>query len=132
MKNIKLPSLTSQLLKSLYVPLFFTWIFGIVVVVAVATYFTEQAYDRALLDDAYSVARHVAVNNSKNSIELEIDLSANEMTTLLYDQSEIIYFQVLNTDGSMIAGHPGFKASLPGIGEPPRFSNRASQRPTSD
>ena len=53
MKNTKLPSLTSQLLKSLYVPLFFTWIFGIVVVVAVATYFTEQAYDRALLDDAY-------------------------------------------------------------------------------
>jgi two-component system sensor histidine kinase TctE len=123
MKNIKLPSLTSQLLKSLYVPLFLTWIFGIVVVVAVATYFTEQAYDRALLDDAYSVARHVAVNNSKNSIELEIDLSANEMTTLLFDQSEIIYFQVLNTDGSMIAGHPGFKASLPAIGEPPRFSN---------
>lgn len=123
MSRIKLPSLSNQLLKSLYVPLFVTWIFGTLVVVVVASYFTEQAYDRALLDDAYSVARHVANKNSKNTQELVINLSANEMTTLLFDQSEIIYFQVLNIDGSLIAGHPGFEAALPEQGTAPKFSN---------
>jgi two-component system sensor histidine kinase TctE len=123
MNNMKLPSLTGQLLKSLYVPLFLTWIIGTLVVVIVASYFTEQAYDRALLDDAYSVASHVTLKATKNAEQLEIDLSANEMTTLLFDQSEIIYFQILNTDGSMIAGHPGFKAALPAKGAAPQFSN---------
>ena len=123
MNNTRLPSLTSQLLKSLYVPLFFTWIIGTLVVVVVASYFTEQAYDRALLDDAYSVASHVKLNAAKSTEQLEIDLSANEMTTLLFDQSEIIYFQILNVDGSMIAGHPGFNATLPARGSAPKFSN---------
>ncbi len=123
MNNTRRPSLTSQLLKSLYVPLFFTWIIGTLVVVVVASYFTEQAYDRALLDDAYSVASHVKLNAAKSTEQLEIDLSANEMTTLLFDQSEIIYFQILNVDGSMIAGHPGFNATLPARGSAPKFSN---------
>ena len=123
MTNSKLPSLTSQLLKSLYIPLFLTWIIGTLVVVIVASYFTEQAYDRALLDDAYSVASHVTLNAAKSTEQLEIDLSANEMTTLLYDQSEIIYFQILNVDGSMVAGHPGFNATLPAVGSAPKFSN---------
>ncbi len=123
MNNKKLPSLTSQLLKSLYIPLFLTWIIGTLVVVIVASYFTEQAYDRALLDDAYSVASHVTLNAAKSNEQLEIDLSANEMTTLLYDQSEIIYFQILNVDGSMVAGHPGFNATLPAVGSAPKFSN---------
>ena len=123
MNNKKLPSLTSQLLKSLYIPLFLTWIIGTLVVVIVASYFTEQAYDRALLDDAYSVASHVTLNAAKSNEQLEIDLSANEMTTLLFDQSEIIYFQILNVDGSMVAGHPGFNATLPAVGSAPKFSN---------
>ena len=123
MTNSKLPSLTSQLLKSLYIPLFLTWIIGTLVVVIVASYFTEQAYDRALLDDAYSVASHVTLNAAKSNEQLEIDLSANEMTTLLFDQSEIIYFQILNVDGSMVAGHPGFNATLPAVGSAPKFSN---------
>ncbi len=123
MNNNKLPSLTSQLLKSLYIPLFLTWIIGTLVVVIVASYFTEQAYDRALLDDAYSVASHVTLNAAKSNEQLEIDLSANEMTTLLFDQSEIIYFQILNVDGSMVAGHPGFNATLPAVGSAPKFSN---------
>ena len=123
MNNKKLPSLTSQLLKSLYIPLFLTWIIGTLVVVIVASYFTEQAYDRALLDDAYSVASHVTLNAAKSTEQLEIDLSANEMTTLLFDQSEIIYFQILNVDGSMVAGHPGFNATLPAVGSAPKFSN---------
>jgi two-component system sensor histidine kinase TctE len=103
--------------------LFLTWIIGTLVVVVVSSYFTEQAYDRALLDDAYSVASHVTLNNAKGTAQLEIDLSANEMTTLLFDQSEIVYFQILNTDGSLVAGHPGFNAALPAIGNPPKFSN---------
>ncbi len=123
MKTNQLPSLTSRLLKSLYVPLFLTWMAGTLVVFIVSSYFTEQAYDRALLDDAYSVASHVTVGNSNDKDQLEIDLSANEMTTLLFDQSEIVYFQILNADGSMIAGHPGFNATLPTIGGAPKFSN---------
>jgi len=130
LKTNHLPSLAFRLLKSLYVPLFLTWIVGTLVVVLVSSYFTEQAYDRALLDDAYSVASHVMINGAKGNPELEVDLSANEMTTLLFDQSEIVYFQILNADGSLVAGHPGFNASLPAMGSSPKFSNLEFQDKT--
>jgi two-component system, OmpR family, sensor histidine kinase TctE len=118
-----LPSLRSRLMKGLFIPLSISWIIGTVIVILISSYFTEQAYDRALLDDAYSVASHVVFNSSKSNGQLELNLSSNEMSTLLFDESEIVFFQVLNNDEKLIAGHTNLNAPLPKYFEKPLFSD---------
>lgn len=54
----KKPSLRNRLLRHVLLPLALTWLLGSALVVAVAAYFTQQAFDRSLLDDAYLVASH--------------------------------------------------------------------------
>ena len=58
----KKPSLRNRLLRHVLLPLALTWLLGSALVVAVAAYFTQQAFDRSLLDDAYLVASHVRSN----------------------------------------------------------------------
>ena len=53
------PSLRIRMLRHVMVPLVLTWLAGTVATLSVASHFTEQAFDRALLDDAYSIASHV-------------------------------------------------------------------------
>ena len=79
-------------MKGLFIPLSISWLIGAVIVIFISSYFTEQAYDRALLDDAYSVASHVVLNSSRLNNQLEVNLSSNEMSTLLFDQSEMVFF----------------------------------------
>jgi two-component system sensor histidine kinase TctE len=76
------PSLRNRLLRHVLLPLAFTWLLGSALVVAVAAYFTQQAYDRALLDDAYLVASHVRGNSDTGALELS--LSTQEMRTVLF------------------------------------------------
>lgn len=42
-------------------PLAIMWFTGTIVITGVSRYFTQKAFDRALLDDAYAVASHVRV-----------------------------------------------------------------------
>ena len=120
-------SLRTRLLRHVMLPLAITWLLGMGLAVEVARYFTQKAFDRSLLDDAYSVASHVR----KGAAEaLDFDLSANEMNTLLFDQSESVFFAVLREDGSLLAGHPGLQpAELPRDSAPAFaplvFQNRA-------
>ncbi len=118
-----LPSLRSRLMKGLFIPLSISWLIGAVIVIFISSYFTEQAYDRALLDDAYSVASHVVLNSSRLNNQLEVNLSSNEMSTLLFDQSEMVFFQVLNDDATLIAGHPNISAPLTKSFDKPLFSD---------
>jgi len=53
------PSLRNRLMRHVLVPLATTWLVGAALVVGIASYFAQQAFDRALLDDAYLVASHV-------------------------------------------------------------------------
>ena len=53
------PSLRHRLLRHVIGPLALTWLLGVLIALGVARYFTQQAFDRALLDDAYAVAAHV-------------------------------------------------------------------------
>ena len=53
------PSLRNRLLRHVLVPLALTWLLGTGLVISIARYFAQEAYDRALLDDAYLVASHV-------------------------------------------------------------------------
>ena len=118
-----LPSLSNRLMKGLFIPLSISWLVGAIIVIFISSYFTELAYDRALLDDANSVASHVILSTTKGNTQLEVNLSSNEMSTLLFDQSELVVFQVLNDDGSLIAGHPNINANLTKSFDKPLFSD---------
>ena len=103
------PSLRNRLLRHVLIPLAVTWLVGATLVVGIASYFAQQAFDRALLDDAYLVASHVRRANDASGGGLDLSLSAQEMSTVLFDQSETLYFAVLRPDGSLLAGHPGLR-----------------------
>ena len=127
------PSLRNRLLRHVLLPLAVTWLLGSALVVAVAAYFTQQAYDRALLDDAYLVASHVRGNPDMG--ELELSLSTQEMRTVLFDQTEALFFAVLRPDGSLLAGHTGLHADPLGENKGPTFQsldyqNRSLRRVT--
>ena len=99
----KRPSLRSRLARHVLLPLALTWGLGSVVLLTVADHFAAQAFDRALLDDAYALAAHVHAEGSG----VALHLTAQEMSTLLFDQSESSYFAVYDSSGALLAGNPG-------------------------
>ena len=105
MKAVK-PSLRTRVVRHVVVPLVVLWALGTAVALGVANHFAGRAFDRALLDDAYTVAANVRVGSAGPVL----NLSAIEMTALLFDQSESMYFAVLLANGTLLAGHPGLKA----------------------
>jgi two-component system sensor histidine kinase TctE len=113
------PSLRARLVSHVMLPLALTWLLGTAVTVGVAYFFAQKAFDRALLDDAYAVASQVKVQQGVLSLEL----SAGEMNTLLFDQSERVFFAVLRPDGSVVTGHPGLHALRPEGEARSRFSD---------
>ncbi|BFO53250.1 MULTISPECIES: sensor histidine kinase [Comamonadaceae] len=99
------PSLRARLLRHVLVPLALTWFAGTAISVLVANGFTQRAFDRALLDDAYAIAANVRIKGGA----LDLALSSRELKSVLFDQVETVYFAVLLPDGSMLSGN----ASLP-------------------
>jgi len=109
--NAGLKTLRQRLLQHVLTPLFLVWCLGTAITVSIAYYFTQQAFDRALLDDAYALSAHVRMQNGEPTLEL----SSRELASLLFDQSERVYFAIQRTDGTLLAGHTGlFDASLDG------------------
>lgn len=100
------PSLRSRVIRHVVLPLVVLWALGTAVALGVANYFAGQAFDRALLDDAYAVAANVRVDSSGPVL----NLSPTEMRALLFDQSESMYFAVLLPSGALLAGHAGLRA----------------------
>ena len=107
------PSLRGRLARHVVLPLVLTWAVGTAVALSVANFFAGQAFDRALLDDAYAVAANVRTNSSGP----ELNLSPPEMGALLFDQSESVFFAVLLPGGALVAGHAGLR--------PPPLSEKA-------
>lgn len=102
------PSLRSRVIKHVVLPLVVLWALGTAVALGVASYFTGRAFDRSLLDDAYAIAANVRVEGAGPVL----NLSPSEMSALLFDQSESMYFAVLLPSGALVAGHAGLR-SLP-------------------
>ncbi|CAN5880016.1 sensor histidine kinase N-terminal domain-containing protein [soil metagenome] len=113
------PSLTQRVLRSVLLPLGLTWLFGTAVAIFIANVLTEQAFDHAMLDDAYSVSTNVQVSD----LGIELLLSPREVTTVLFDQVETVYFAVLRPDGSLLAGNAGLEAPPPAADTQFRFSD---------
>jgi two-component system, OmpR family, sensor histidine kinase TctE len=107
----KKPSLRERLVRHVMGPLALTWLLGTAVAVGVSYFFAQKAFDRALLDDAYALASHVRLVRG----DLSLELSSVEMRSLLFDQSERVFFAVLRPNGALLAGHPGLQA--PSLGE---------------
>ncbi|MDO8279182.1 MAG: sensor histidine kinase N-terminal domain-containing protein [Burkholderiaceae bacterium] len=103
------PSLRARVVRHIMVPLGLTWLAGTLVALSVASYFTAQAFDRALLDDAYSVAANVRSGDDT----LQLALSPREVNTVLFDQVESLFFAVRRIDGALIAGEPWLQTSTP-------------------
>lgn len=119
-----LPSLRHRLLRHVIGPLALTWLLGVLIAVGVARHFTQQAFDRALLDDAYAVATHVRHAEDGG---LTLGLTAAEMGTLLFDQNEAMYFAVYHDDGRLLAGHPGLRLPVLPANHAPYFTEMAYQ-----
>ena len=99
-------SLRSRVIRHVVWPLVVLWALGTAVALGVANYFAGQAFDRSLLDDAYVVAGNVRIDGA-NPV---LTLSPREMSALLFDQSESMYFAVLLPNGALLAGHAGLRA----------------------
>lgn len=113
------PSLTRRVLRNVLVPLALTWMLGAVIALVIANYFSEQAFDRGMLDDAYALAANVQAGERG----VELLLTAREVATVLFDQVDKIYFAVQRLDGTLISGQPGLNAPLPPEGARYRFSD---------
>nr|WP_222622540.1 sensor histidine kinase [Ramlibacter albus] len=100
-------------------PLAFTWLAGTAIAFAVAYFFTQRAFDRSLLDDAYLLATNVRVDGAK----LQLGLTPRELTTVLYDQAETNFFAVHSSDGDFIAGNPMLKSAPVGTSPGYRFED---------
>ena len=100
------PSLRTRLARNVLLPLALTWLVGTGVTTGVAYHYAEQAFDRALLDDAYALASNVSAGPQG----VQLKLTESELKALLFDQSESVYLAVLRSDGSLVSGHPWLHA----------------------
>ncbi|CAN7143592.1 sensor histidine kinase [Variovorax paradoxus] len=113
------PSLTRRVLRNVLVPLALTWMVGAVIALVIANYFSEQAFDRAMLDDAYALSANVQAGERG----IELLLTPREVATVLFDQVDKIYFAVQRLDGTLISGQAGLNAPLPTGDARYRFSD---------
>ena len=102
---LALPSLRTRLLRNVLIPLLLTWLGGTALVVTVAHFFTERAFDRAMLDDAYLLASRVEELDGKPVLSM----SPSDLRTVLFDRDETEYFAIQYPDGTLLVGQPGLK-----------------------
>ena len=119
-----LGTLRQRLLQHVLTPLFVMWCLGTATSVGLAYYFTLKAFDRALLDDAFALSAQVRLQSG----EPTLDLSPRELASLLFDQSEKVFFAVQRRNGSLVAGHNGLTAAVVSenltVGATPRTDTR--------
>lgn len=108
------------MLRHVMVPLALTWLVGTVASLGVASHFTEQAFDRALLDDAYAIASHVQMHEDG---EVALQLTEGELTAALFDQAEAVHFSVMRPDGTILAGKTLPPTTLPDAIQPFHYSD---------
>lgn len=117
--KVRLPTLLARLLRHVLMPLMWAGVLGAVAVSLVARHFTSEAYDRSLLDDALMVAGHV----HERAGEIDFRLTPAELKTVLFDQSESLFFAIYDGQGRFLAGHAGLQGvpigdhSRPALGE---------------
>ena len=102
----RLPSLRTRLARHVLLPLALVWLVGTAITTSVAHYYAQQAFDRALLDDAYALAANVQTGPQG----VQLKLTESELKALLFDQRESVFFAVRRFDGSLVSGHAWLRA----------------------
>ena len=97
------PSLGNRILRSVLLPLAVTWVIGTVVALSVAQFFTQKAFDRSLLDDAFLLGANVRLEGQA----IQLALTARELETVLFDPIEAMHFSVTASNGRQLAGEAG-------------------------
>ncbi len=116
MRSEGLRPLSSRLLRQVLPPLALTWLAGTAVAVGIAYNFTQRAFDRSLLEDAYVIASNVQLHDGR----LELALTRDEVNRVMFDVVERMQFSVTAADGRLVAGVRGLPSAPPGPG-PYRF-----------
>eukprot|EP01035_Chromulina_nebulosa_P011961 gene11961-15957_t len=75
-------------------------------VLGMAAQSAGAVFDRGLLDDALGLAASVGQRDGR----LQVDLSAEALRAVLFDQSESVHFAVRSADGALVAGQPDLRA----------------------
>ncbi|MCE1250145.1 MAG: sensor histidine kinase N-terminal domain-containing protein [Comamonadaceae bacterium] len=114
------PSLRSRLLRQVLLALALIWLLGTLAALWVTHTFTERAFDRALLDDAYAIAANVRLGSDGR---LDFGLSARAVQAVLFDQVETVYFAVLRGDEYLLAGNAQLPLAAPIDGRSHRFAD---------
>lgn len=112
MTSSTLPSMRSRLRRQILVPLALVSLLSTGAVLTVAQVSTSQAFDRALLDDAYSIAAHVAARGNA----LVLQLTEREIGMALFDHRERQSFRVSRPDGTVLAGDARLRPQPAGNG----------------
>ncbi|NBY06090.1 MAG: histidine kinase [Betaproteobacteria bacterium] len=123
-------SIRTRLLQNILVPLALTWLVSSLLVIALASHFAQKAFDRSLLDDAYLLASRVVLGLDKGGMKLELKLTSQDLGTVLFDQSESVFFAIYNEQGELVAGHPGLVSAHAAIERAPVFEDIYFQNKT--
>ena len=103
------PSLRRRLLREVLVALGLIWLLGTVVSVALSHFFAQRAFDRSILDDAYFIASGMRLEGG----QLQLALTPAEVRTVLFDQGEVMAFEVRTAAGERVAGNRTLPAQPP-------------------
>lgn len=112
--------LATRVVRQVLAPLLLTWAVGTSLLLALASYFVAQAYDRSLLDDAHAIAAHVQVRGG----QLTLGLTSAELQTLLFDLTESMHLAILDERGRVILGEEGLAMAPVAAGTHHAFSDQ--------
>ncbi|HSV79517.1 MAG TPA: sensor histidine kinase N-terminal domain-containing protein [Ramlibacter sp.] len=119
MKLRTLARLDARLLRLVLLPLAFTWALGNLLSAAIAYHFTQRAFDRTLLEDAYVLATGVQLRNG----QLVLDLSTAEINRVVFDAVETMHYSVVQADGTLLAGRQRLPIAPPEADTSHRFQD---------
>lgn len=95
------PLLRNRMLRHVLLPLIVTWLCGTAVMLGVAQDFTGRVFDRTLLDHAHALANRLKIQPDG---ELRLNLSEQEIATVLYEPVETVLYTILNSNGQPLIG----------------------------
>lgn len=104
------PLLRNRMLRHVLLPLIVTWLCATAVMLGVAQDFTGRVFDRTLLDHAHALSSRLQMQADG---ELKLDLSEQELDTVLYEPVEMVVFSILNSNGQPLIGVDLQDAFLP-------------------
>lgn len=93
-------SIRKQLVLWLAVPLGLLWVISTVAAYFLALSFANEAYDRELINSAYSVITRIRIKNE----QILVDLPPAAQAILKFDHEDKFFYRVLKENGEKISG----------------------------